>query len=110
MHQVFFSLEKYKAKQKTISSLKLDNGTLINDGGEILEECRRFYSELYSKNLNIDENVGTNFFQNSDSPKLNLEQKEYCDRSIDEDEILKCLKTFKRINVLEWRGSQQSFI
>ena len=44
----FFSLEKYKAKQKTINRLKLSDGSFCSDSRKILEECRTFYKNLYS--------------------------------------------------------------
>ena len=41
----FFSLEKHRGKQKTISKLKLDNGDEITNQDKILQECRRFYEK-----------------------------------------------------------------
>ena len=39
----FFSLEKYRAKQKTISRIKLADGTFTSNEKLILNECRTFY-------------------------------------------------------------------
>ena len=43
----FFSLEKFRGKQKTISRLKRADGSLTSDSKIILEECRKFYQNLY---------------------------------------------------------------
>ena len=39
----FFSLEKFRAKQKTILRLKLQNGSFTSDQKTILNACRTFY-------------------------------------------------------------------
>ena len=39
----FFSLEKFRSKQKTIGRVKLGNGSFSSDSKVILEECRKFY-------------------------------------------------------------------
>ena len=70
----FFSLEKYKAKQKTISRLKLTGGSFTSDAKVILIDCHLFYKKLYSKNLNVDPNAYPGFFTNVTTPKLSETQ------------------------------------
>ena len=41
-------MEKRHYKRKNISSLKLTDGSTLNSGKEILEECVHFYNELLS--------------------------------------------------------------
>ena len=50
----FFSLEKHKGQQKTISRLKLSDGSFTSDQKIILAECRLFYKNLYAKNVAVD--------------------------------------------------------
>ena len=47
----FFSLEKYKSKQKTLSMVKKEDGTFTFKNEEILEECRAFYKKIVFKEL-----------------------------------------------------------
>ena len=51
MYKIFFSLEKFRAKQKTITRFKKSDGSFTNDNSEILEECRNFYKKLFKQGL-----------------------------------------------------------
>ena len=44
----FFNLEK-KHKTNTIGQLKLNENESITSDKDILKECRRFFSELYTQ-------------------------------------------------------------
>ena len=58
----FFSLEKHKVQQKTISRLKLSDGSFTSDQKIILAECRLFYKNLDSKNVTVDPESHAVFF------------------------------------------------
>ena len=45
----FLNLEKFKGKQKVMSSLKMENGEKIQDQDEIMNYQRKFYSAIYGK-------------------------------------------------------------
>ena len=92
----FFSLEKYRAKQKTMSRLKLRGGSFTSDAKTILNECRLFYKTLYSKNMNVDPSAHPDFFTNVTTPKLSETQKHFCDTELTEDELFKIIKTFSK--------------
>ena len=92
----FFSLEKYRAKQKTISCLKSEDGSLISDQKQILNECRLFYEKLYCKNSSVDISQYSSFFLNGKIPKLNETQKQNCEANITEKEINNTLKSFRK--------------
>ena len=49
----FFSLEKRRSKQKTITKLKTANGHEITNQEEILKECRLFYEKLYTNDETV---------------------------------------------------------
>ena len=66
----FFSLEKYRAKQKTINRIKLSCGSLTSDSKTILQECRSFYQNLYRQNENTNINIHPEFFTSVPIPKL----------------------------------------
>ena len=92
----FFSLEKYRAKQKTISRLKLEDGSFSSDADIILEECRKFYQKLYSRNLNVNPSLYPEFFNNVTIPKLSEKQKQICESKLTVQELFKCLQTFSK--------------
>ena len=92
----FFSLEKFRGKQKTISRLKRADGSLTSDSKIILEECRMFYQNLYNRNQNVDANLHPEFFRNVTTPKLSEEQKKICDAVLTIEELFKCLRTFSK--------------
>ena len=92
----FFSLEKFRSKQKTLSRIKLSDGSFSSNEKIILNECRIFYKNLYSKNENVDPGVFPSFFENVDTPKLTENQKSFCDTEISENELLTTLKTFRK--------------
>ena len=92
----FFSLEKYRSKQKTISKIKLDDGSFTSDAKIILEECRKFYKKLYNKNMNVNLNFHREFFTNITAPKLSEQDKQFCETNLTIAELLKNLKSFRK--------------
>ena len=92
----FFSLEKYRAKQKTINRIKLADGSLCSDPKTILQECRAFYRNLYSQNKTVNPNYHPDFFTRVPAPKLTAQQKSFCDAKITLDELFKTLKSFRK--------------
>jgi hypothetical protein len=92
----FFSLEKFKSKQKTLSRIKFADGSYTSNEKLILNECRKFYKNLYSKNENVNPDHFPFFFNNITTPKLTEEQKAFCDTTLTENELFKTLKAFKR--------------
>jgi len=92
----FFSLEKSRSKQKTITRLKCGDGSLISDQQAILEECRLFYQNLYSKNIQVDPSNFSFFYENDTIPKLSETQKQTCDDELIEAEVFQTLKSFNK--------------
>ena len=87
---------KYRAKQKTINRIKLADGSLCSDPKTILQECRAFYRNLYSKNKTVNPNYHPDFFTRVPAPKLTAQQKSFCDAKITLDELFKTLKSFRK--------------
>ena len=92
----FFSLEKYRGKQKTISRIKSADGSFTSDQKLILNECRLFYKKLYSANEQVNPDAFPFFYQNHTIPKLSEEQKLNCDIDLTEEELFKTLKSFQK--------------
>ena len=92
----FFSLEKSRSRQKTITRLKKADGSFISEHKDILEACRLFYKNLYSKNSQVDPNNFPFFTESDGIPKLNEQQKQSCETDMSESELLKTLKSFSK--------------
>ena len=92
----FFSLEKYRAKQKTINRIKLADGSLSSDSKTILHECRTFYKNPYSENEKVNPNLHPEFLTSVPAPKLTAKQKTFCDTPLNLEELLKTLKSFRK--------------
>ena len=71
-------------------------GPFTSDGKIILNECRLFYKNLYSKNENVEPGAFPHFFTNVTTPKLTEDQKDFCDTELTEEELLNVLKTFSK--------------
>ena len=91
-----FSLEKIRGKQKTIIRLKRADGSLTSESKIILEECRKFYQNLYDRNYNVDSSLHPEFFRNVTTPKLSDQQKKLCEANLTIDELFKCFITFRK--------------
>ena len=87
---------KKKFLQKTIKRIKLSDGSLCSDSKIILQECRAFYRNLYSKNNNLNNNLYPEFFSRIPAPKLTAQQNSFCDANITLGELLQTLKSFSR--------------
>ncbi len=89
----FLSLEKRNYNNKTIKSIKHSNGTIITDKENILRELHRFYCKLYTSSHTDTPNYSE--VDNLNVPKLTLEEKEKCEGTLSQQEILDILKTCK---------------
>ena len=57
MSKYFFSLEKRNYLAKNIKSLKRQDGTIIKEQSEILDEQKKFYETLYTRNPDVNFNM-----------------------------------------------------
>ena len=84
----FFALEKAKYNAKTCYALFTQSGEIVRDPKEILEEQRKFFKKLYSK----DDFVRFDL-QNTSGIKVSEEHKVVQDELISEDEIKVAIKS-----------------
>lgn len=80
-----------------IPAIKKGN-ELVSSTKEINEVLQQFYKELYTSDINPQQDELTDFFTNIDMPKLSTEQIEWLDSPITENEIrraVSCMKTGK---------------
>lgn len=95
----FTSLEKRNYDNKVISQLQIDN-KIIESPKEILDEEKKFYSNLYTESLSIHDDTykksSDYFFDEKDTfPNLDSVQKDMCDKEITEREITESIKELK---------------
>ncbi len=90
----FLNLEKRNYTNKLISALEI-NRTIIKDPIKISENQSAFYETLYSEKINqnnpcYDDNLNM-FLQNNDMLKPSDTQKEFCEITVSQNEILKSI-------------------
>ena len=87
----FLSLEKHKAKNKTMTATKTHEGKITKNMNEILRLQAEFYQKLYTSNKDIKFEA-----QNTNSPKLTPESKDKLDFPISQEEIGKAISDMAR--------------
>lgn len=89
----FCNLENRNFKSKAIPFLEKDNGNLLTDQKDVLEEITSFYSNLYKKR-EVEE-VDLNLLLPPDTPKLDNDERESIEGMITLDEAKYALKNMK---------------
>ena len=84
----FFNLERKKQEWACITKLRTANGQVTTDE-EILEQTRKFYSQLYS-NEQVDVDVQEELISKMDT-RLREDMKRTCERSVDKAELTAAL-------------------
>ena len=77
----FINLEKRNQKRKVIKKLITENGDIVTNGNEILDEEKRFYQKLYSSCKPDDCNLHE-LLIDVDAPKLDVVAQEGCEGTI----------------------------
>lgn len=91
----FLGLEKSRANSKLFPSMELDNGEIVVDQFDILQEQRKYYENIYGSNhSHAQENTDT-FLQGCDVPTINNEEMKACEGAINVEEATKALKMMK---------------
>ena len=91
----FLNLEKRNHIRKHIRKLNL-SGVITTNPFEILEAEKTYYKNLYSsKQVNIDCQESSQFFDNPNIPKLTDDWKKLCEGKVSIEEVSEVLKTFK---------------
>lgn len=92
----FLNLEKIRARQNTITRLKLSSGQLITNQGQILEEQVKYYQNLYSQETNENSELLVNdFLVNEKFPCLEDNEADYCETEITLKEATYALASMK---------------
>ena len=92
----FLNLENRNFINKSIQELKIENGNIITDAKEILEEQKNFYKNLYSKKEDSDDSITIDeALQDCNYSILSQFEKESIEGEITYDEIVRVLKRSK---------------
>ena len=94
----FYALEKRNYSRKSVTKLKLRDGSYTTNQSDILEEQKIFYENLYKSQVFSVQSACDNdvFFNLSDVPTLNEDEQALCEGLITETEALNALKDFFR--------------
>ncbi|KAK6165442.1 hypothetical protein SNE40_022369 [Patella caerulea] len=90
----FLNLEKFKQESNIVKILKKSDGSIVNSTPEILEECVKFYTKLYT-NEPINE-VNQNKLFDLITDQLDEAKSKYCDSDISIHELYNSLKGMKK--------------
>ena len=95
-NKYFLNLEKRNHSRKLVSKLKLQNGSVITNQFDILEEQSKFYKSLYNSQQsdNPDQAETGVFFNPSNITTLSDHEQASCEGLITEIEAFKALKEF----------------
>jgi len=92
----FLNLENRRCKRKTITQIKMRNGSYATNDPDILTEYNSFYSRLYaSKKKPTETSCSDNLFFGQEHPSLNDIDKQKCEGLLSEKECLEALKTME---------------
>lgn len=89
LNRYFLNLEKMKSRDNALSGILSEAGTIISDRKEILEQCRLFYSRLYSERSEdlIPINEIERALSNMDGPTLSEISQEQLELPITTEEL-----------------------
>jgi len=89
-------LEKRNHRKKHITSLKNEDGSVLRNAKEILEEEESFFNGIYkSKNISLETNNSKHFFDSPDLKTLNNEEAERCEGFLTIKECTDVLNKFQ---------------
>ena len=89
----FCNLEKYNYTSKIVHKIETDDGKIITDQHEILNETKKFYENLYaSKDSQLIDIDLHELFKNNDIKKLNKDESDSIEGPITYHEAALILK------------------
>ena len=103
-------MEKARANAKIMDRLQTDDGEIIMDQNDILNEQVKFYSNVYKKKKEFDINLANNFTNNLNVPKISEDSKTQLENEITLDEIGQALKSTKNNSAPGNDGLTYSFL
>ena len=94
-NKYFLQLEKTRAKQKLMTVLELDDGTIVTDPELIMSEQIKFYQNLYKDTKVYRKASLEDFIKDVNIPKLSEEESSTCEGEITYRECVLSLRTMR---------------
>jgi len=90
----FLNLEKAHQTANTINQLRNEDGDIITDQSDLLKECCKFYSNLYTSQCIKGEDIDE-YLSEIETTSLDECDKILCEKEISEHEVLSAVKNLK---------------
>ena len=95
-NKFFLNLENHNHKKNWIRKIHTQNNDLTTSPREIMNELEYFYTDLYKDTVEDDPLIANTFLDNTDTPRLNEQQKTKNDGKLTTLECFNALKTFNK--------------
>ena len=96
-NKYFLNLESHKKAKSSVRKVSNNDGILITNPKEILQEIEKFYSDLYkADSLTPSENLLSSFLENPEIPRLTAENAQACEGKLKVAECSNYLKIISR--------------
>ena len=86
----FFNLEKCRSNQKTCSRIVNEDGNLLENDIDILQEQHRYYQMLYDADSSVKFDI-----ENRNGIKITAEEKSYCEQQLTFEEVFSAITSLK---------------
>jgi exonuclease III len=106
----FLNLEKARANAKIMDRLKTSDGATVVNQHDILKEQTSFYSAIYKKKGDFNENKANDFIRGATIPHISDEQKSDLETELTLNEITRALSTMKNGSAPGPDGLTTSFL
>jgi len=95
-NKYFYNLEKRNYSRKSVTKLKLNDGSFTTNQFDILEEQKKFYETLYQSQVSDSQDAQESdvFFNLNSTPTLSEDEQALCEGLITQREALNALKDF----------------
>ena len=95
-NKYFYSLEKRNYARKSVTKLKLNDGSFTTNQFSILEEQKKYYETLYRSQVSDSQDAQESdvFFNLNSTPTLSEDEQALCEGLITQREALNALKDF----------------
>lgn len=106
----FLNLEKVRSNSKILDSVRLSNGNIVSDQGEIIKEIVSFFGNRYKKKIQFDRKYVEEFIKDVEIPQLSVNEKEETDKPLSEAELINALKALNNASAPGLDGLTSTFL
>ena len=95
LQSISFTQKRRITIKKTITELHEEGATTIKNERQILDHIEKYYSQLHTSVMNLEQQDFNNFFEPLTIPKLTTEHREKMEGPLSLEECRKALDTFE---------------